>query len=435
MLWSDLIFVFAFLPIYLICGLLCRETWAKNLVCVAASLIFIAWGRQWYYALIVLPVFPVYICGLLSKRINNRVAEAICDVIAVLTSAVFVIDLSREPSLSSAIWSIAFISFALRCVLYTRYISEGMEPERDPIALIVYFISLEGFLLPPTADYPAVRKELSSRRQSLKKMSAGLSEFIKGFALTSVCAMSLERVRLAATEYEAFPWLNALTLIIVTAAEAYMIAAGFSRMSCGLRLMAGYSAKAGIPAFAPHFKLSRHVSEIVPGSAEFIKKSFCGRSGAGVAASLAAVSLLSGIFIGFGSGAGAFAGIIILAMMIEGGEDTKPRASDAVISAILGAAAVLALLITAPGGMTGLFSAFDISAYDYDITYILNKVLLRSWPWFIVGTIALSGIPRVIFAAVRRKMSQSERAYGGLRIAETVYCALLLILGTIAAAA
>ena len=434
MIFSDLIFVFAFLPAYLIACFCCREAWAKNAVAVAASLVFISWGRQWYYVLIILPVFLIYILGLLSKRINSLAAEIVGDICAVVFAVFGVITVGADMSLHSALISVGFLLFAMRCVLYTKNVCDGMEPERDFLALAVYFISFENMLIAPLADYADIRGKLTDRRPTLSKMSAGLSAFIKGFAKTAVLGLAFDRVRLAATEYSAFPWLNAVILLLVTFGEAYVVAAGILEMSVGLGQMNGFAPKGQTSAFVPRFRISEHVSEMWESLPVFVRKCFCERSTVGLVLSLGAVSLLSGVFLGFGAGAGAFLGIIVLAIILESISSRKGHAADLILTVIMSAIAFLALSCGSTGRIAQFFAAFNFSAYEYDITYALNKELMRSLPWLIVGVIVVSPVYRMVSAVIRSRMSENERFYGVMRIVETVVCALLLVIATVAAA-
>lgn len=434
MIFSDLIFVFAFLPIYLTVSFSCRETWTKNAVSVIASLLFITWGRQWYYALIIIPVFLIYILGLISKRINSLATEIVGNIAAVGFASFSVITLGTDLSLSSALISVGFLLFALRCVLYTKNITKGMKPERDFLALAVYLISFENMLVAPLSDYDDMREKLSSRRPTLSKMSAGLSAFVKGFAKVAVLGLAYERVRLAATEYEAFPWANAVILLIITFIEAYIIAAGICEMSCGLGLMNGFSPKNRTAAFMPRFRVGDHISDIWESLPKAIRSCFCERSGTGLIVSLVAVSLLSGVFLSFGAGAGAFLGIVTLAIILEYMAPRRNRAADIIFSAILLAAAFLALTCGSVGGIADFFSALNPSAYEYDITFALNAELWRSMPWLIVGAIVVSPLYRIASAAIRSKMSESASFYGAARVVETAVCAVLLVIATAASA-
>lgn len=432
MIFSDLIFVFAFLPIYLTLSFCCRETWAKNAVSAAASIVFIAWGRSRLYALIVLPAFIIYILARLKNKVGRIVFEAVSDIFAAGFAGFCVVSLSRDNSLSSALISVGFLLFALRSVLYVREVAEGEPPERDLFALCAYLFSFENMLVAPVRGYSEMRKSLSGRKPTLAKMSAGLSEFIKGFALTAVCGLSFDRVRLAATEYEAFPWLNALALFGIIVCEAYVVSAGIKDMSSGLGLMNGFSSAEPISAFRPGLRLTDHVAGMWESFPKAVKSAFCGRSKAGTAVSLAALSLAAGAFIGFGAGAGAFVCIIAAAIVLEDFSTAKRPVYDFVFSAVMYIFAFAALIF---GGAAGRFCIPSPSACDYDVTYALYDEFTRSLPWLIIGLLAISPLRRALNAFIRKRSDESESFYSAARIIETVLCAALLVFAAIASAA
>lgn len=434
MLFSDLIFVFAFLPIYTAITLCCREAWAKNAVSVIGALVLITWGRQWYYALIILPVFLIYICGFFANKIRRTVLEAVGDISAVCFCAFAIIGLGGG-SLKNAVWAVGLIFFAMRCVHYNKEVSSGEEPERDFFALAAYLVSLENILISPLGSYFDSRERLRKRKQSLSKLSYGLSAFIRGFALVAVSGLAAERIRLAAHEYAAFPWLNAVISVAITFVEAYIVAAGVLGMSRGLGLMGGLSPKNSIPAFLPRARVGEHLEEFWESLPKFASECFYERSAAGRAVSLAAISLLSGVFLSFGCGAGAFFGMIILAIVLENMSEKKSRAADIAFSAVMMILAFLALSGGSVGGIAEIFGAFNIRKYDYDITYALYTELLRGLPWVVIGAAAVSPLGRFIAAKIRPMTAENEKTYGTFRIVGTALSAILLLIATVASAA
>lgn len=432
MIFTDLIFVFAFLPIYVIAVFSSREAWAKNLISIAASLVLISWGRTWYYALIIIPVFLIYICARLRARFGT-VFEVLGDVIAAVSATFGVVSLAGDGSLKSALLSVGFILCALRAVNYLKKVSDGMEPERDLLCLAVYLISFENMLIAPLAGYEKMCDKLASRRPTLRKTSAGLSTFIKGFAKAAILGLSFDAVRVAATEYEAFPWLNAITLILVTFGEVYVITAGFLEMSAGLSMISGFSPDNEIPAFLPGFRVGDHVSEMWRGLPAMAHESFSERSLLGTVLSLAALSLMTGVFIGFGAKTGAFLGIILLILTLEDMAPRRSMVADTVFSVVVLTIAFLILMGGTFSGVSAVLGSINPSAYEYDITYILNSELTRRLPWLIIGVIVVSPIYRLAAEFIRRKMSEDERVYTALRIIDTAVCAVLLVLATIAA--
>lgn len=433
MIFSDLIFVFAFLPLYLICSFCCRETWAKNAVSVIFSLVFAVWGRRWYYALIILPVFLIYICGLLSKRVNNRVSEVIADAFAIGFSMFATVTLCADGTLRSGLLAVGYILFALRSCLYMKHLAEGMEPERDFLALSVYLFSFENMLPCQLRDYQSARRELSERRVTLSKMSSGLSMFIRGFAKMSVCAFGFDAVRLAAVEYEAFPWLNALIIIPVSLAEAYIALSASVEMSSAIGLMNGLSPELRNSCFVPRLKLSDHISELWSSLAGLVR----GLSGkglnAGSAVCLALISLSAGVFIGFGAFYAACFCLILLAIVFEGFSEKPAKPSDLLITVPFAVLSALVLFCgTVP--LPRLFSALDPSAYGYDVTFVLNKELLRSLPRLALGLLWISPLSRMVSALVREKMRESDGFYSASRIFGAALDVFLLMIAAVAAA-
>ena len=432
MIFTDLIFVFAFLPIYVVAVFCCREAWAKNMISIAASLLFIVWGRTWYYALIILPVFLIYICALLRPRLG-AVFEVLGDLIAAASAAFAAVSLAGDGTLHSALLSVGFILYALRAVNYMKKVSDGMEPERDILCLAVYLISFENMLIAPLASYDKMSKRLASRRPTLSKTSAGLSAFIKGFAKASILGLSFDAVRVAATQYEAFPWLNAITLIVVTFGEVYVITAGFLEMSAGLCMISGFSPERETPAFLPKCRASEHIAEMWRSLPAMSRENFAERTLPGTLISLAVLSLVTGVFIGFGARAGAFLGILLILMTLEEVSPKRNKITDLLFSAVLLTVAFLVLIGGSFTGISSVLGAINPSAYEYDVTYILNLELTRRLPWLILGVIVISPLYRLAASVLRKKMAEDERAYTALRIVDTAVCAALLVLGTIAA--
>ena len=143
-------------------------------------------------------------------------------------------------------------------------------------------------------------------------------------------------------------------------------------------------------------------------------------------------SVAVGAFIAFGAFAAAFVGILLLASVLEFMSERRSRAADSVFTAVLMLLAFAVPIFGTAGGAGEFFSAFSAD-YGYDITFALYDEIMRSLPWLIIGVLAVSPLRRALGADVRRGMRESEKFYGAARIAETVICALLIVLATAAA--
>lgn len=428
MIFSDLIFVFAFLPIYLALSFSCRESWSKNLLSAAASLLFIVWGRQWYYALIIVPIFLIYVSGLLSKDGKAKLFAALGGFSAAAFTVFAAALLGSDITLQSALLTVGMILFSLRAASYLKEVSGGEPAERDLLALTVYLISFENMLIAPLAAYSAVKERLKSRRLVLSKLSDGLSTFIFGFARVAVFGLAFDKVRIAAVSAEAFPWLNAVVLLVAVFCEVYVVAAGILEMSRGLGLMSGCSQSVQVSAFIPRMRLSDHIYELWGTLPRFLEKLSDGNS----LLLLAVLGVVTGGFIGMKAYVGAFFGIILMAVMIEQLCPSKSRLADAVFSGAVLAAAFVTLAAGSAGGYIRLFSAFDVSKYDFDISYILNKQLSYSLPLMILGAVTVSPLYRASAVWLKQKRAESAGLYGVFRVAQTVLGVVLLMIGVMA---
>lgn len=434
MIYTDMIFIFAFLPIYILALIIPRETWEKNAISVLASVIFLTWGRPWYYALILLPVLIIYICGLVGAKKKSALFEAIGSACGAVYAVFAAVTVGAENSLSSALISVGYLLFALRGISYLSEVGSGSKPEKSFAALAVYLISLENMLIAPLESYESSARRLSERRFTVSKMSNGLSEFIRGLALAAIPGMAFERARLAATEYEAFPWANAVLLVLITAAEAYVICSAFLKMSSGIGLLCGLSPKLRSSAFLPRLSVSAHVGEMYSSLPGFLTRCFCERPMAVTLVSLGVMSLICGIFIGFGIGSCACFVIISVSIVLEGIFSGRKKAADAIFAAILLAAAFMTLALRSPEGFAKFFAALNISNYDYDITYALNEALASGGVWMLAGLLLVSPLTRVISSAVRRKMSENDSFYAAARVTGAAVTSLLAIASAIALA-
>lgn len=429
MIFSDLIFVFAFLPIYFALSFSCREPWTKNFFAVAASLLFIVWGRQWYYALIIIPVFLIYLIGLLLKKRKSVLLCAVGVLPALGYTVAAAAALGRDLTLSSALLSVGVILFFQRAVSYFKEIFEGAAPEKDFSALAAYLISFENMLIAPLSQYKTAEARFKTRRPALSKMTEGLGSFITGFAETAVFGLSIDKIRLAAINGEAFPWMNAICLAVSIFCEVYVISSGVLMMSRGLGLMNGLSPEGQISAFIPKRRISDHVYEMWGSLPAFVKSTL---SQGNNVFGLIALPVLTGVFLGAGAGAGAFFWIILLAIAFEQIFPYRSKVSEWLFSGFMYIAAFMVLIADSAGGIIKFFSAFDTAKYDFDITFALNDELSRSFPLLILGVLAVSPLGRLAAVAIRQKKAESIDFYCAAKVVETIFCGVLLILGVMA---
>ncbi len=434
MIFTDVMFVFCFLPISVILAFTCGEDWSKNAFSLVFSLLFIVWGRPWQYLLILASVALIYVFGRVLER-SGKIFELLGDAVAAATSFLAIYFLPDRGSLTHALLSVGFVGFSLRAMHYLKEVSEFEPAERSFARLAVYLISFENMLIPQLRPYKDVRGEIASRRPVLKRSSEGVALFVKGFALGAVCALSCDSVRLASTEYSAYPWANPLVSFIVTALGAYVCVSAFVSMSRGISLVYGYRAAADYPYFGFKATLGEHADCLMPGFSDFIADIFSARSFGGFITLLAPLCVITGGLIGLGLGAaGAFCLIIIGIALERCAPEGLPKAVKTVFAATVCILAFLLLAFRSPKGIARAFGSLTSpSAYDYDITYILNYELLRRLPWLIIGAALVSPPAKMIAERVRERADGSESFYFAYKLCETAACCALLVLAAAAA--
>ena len=257
MIYTDLIFVFLFLPVYAVLMLALRERYEKNLAAVVMSLIFFVWGRPLYYALIFLNIFTTYAAGRLSTKHNYNVIRITVTSLAAASSVAAAVALASDNTVKGAVSAFGVLLFALRCGLYLRDAEDGGE--KNIINLCVYLMSFEFMAVSPVLAYSEIKEGIAERKTNLAMLSGGLERFVGGLAAYSILGYSLERVRQAALFGDSLPYINAIVGVIATAVVFYVVICAYLAMSEGLCLIGGYRIKMWDSSFTPRSLVKNHL--------------------------------------------------------------------------------------------------------------------------------------------------------------------------------
>lgn len=430
MIYTDLIFVFLFLPVYAVLMLALRERYEKNLAAVVMSLIFFVWGRPLYYALIFLNIFTTYAAGRLSSKHNYNIIRIATTSLAAVSSFPAAIALASDNTVKGAVSAFGVLLFALRCGLYLRDAEEGGE--RNIINLCVYLMSFEFMAVSPVLAYSEIKDGIAERKTNLAMLSGGLERFVGGFAASALLGYSLERLRQAALFEGALPYINAIVGVMAAAVEFYVIVCAYLAMSEGLCLIGGYRIKMWDSSFTPRSLVKNHLGYAYLSLAAVLNSVISGKKPYVLCAWLGILCIAVGFSLGFGAGAMAFAGIIAAAMLMQSLFESKKSILSGVLTAL---AFALGFVVLANGSLTALgswFGAFSSGKYDFDISYVMYTRLKESWIWLILAAAYASPLRRIAERWVREKMSSSEAAYGAVRTLSAVLCGILVILSAAA---
>jgi alginate O-acetyltransferase complex protein AlgI len=265
MLFSSPIFLFLFLPVFL---LLCFFQFkpARNLLLVIFSLMFYAWGDPKYVLVLIASILVNYLCSYLvdKARKNEKPAGAgiwlglaIAFNLGLLigfkyinflvNSGNTVLSFSGLTSWHIAIPTIpiplgvSFFTFSAVSYLVDIYRKEALF-ERNPLNVALYISFFPKLLAGPIVQYRHFQDQIKSRTITGEKAAYGIQRFILGLGKKVLIANTLGTV---ADQVFALPsgQLTAATAWLGIACytlQIYFDFSGYSDMAIGLGRMAGF---------------------------------------------------------------------------------------------------------------------------------------------------------------------------------------------------
>lgn len=448
MVYTDLLFLFAFLPIATALIMILSEPWEKNFAAIIASLIFIVWARPIYYALIILPVIVTYASARLYDKTKSGTIIISAQVISLIFGGAFALMSGRDTTLSGAICSVGFLLFALRSFIYLNDVKHGATPEKDFTALGAYLISYEFMLISPIKSYDELCEGIKTRKFKLSNLGLGMKSFVFGLSKVAILGLSFDRVRLAALNSEATPWVNAIIGLLAVIIETYIILDGYTQMSAGLACAGGVPMVSHGVNIRPRASLTAHISDVYAGLGESVEKHF-GKSAKANLCGLVVCSLIAGAAIALENGAVAFFGLVLAALMISNApssgtvsskdgptavfiKEKKPGLFDFIISLVLTLGGFLLLANGSASGVADWFASLNPNNYEFDISYALYDELTRVIPWLVIGVVSITPLPEMFASVFRARMSENERFYSIARALGTCLCVLLMLISIIA---
>lgn len=204
MVFSDLFFLFAFLPAFALCYLLARRA---NWVLVLFSLLFYAWGEPVYVVLMLGSVALNYVAGRIIERGEGRHRKAalVAGVtVNVLILAVFkylgfligeLIGLGMNlPAVQIALpIGISFYTFQSISYLIDVYRRDS-PAQRRLMDLLLYISMFPQLIAGPIVRYGTVAREINERHVTVHDLSQGIMRFVQGLGKKVILANQLSEV-------------------------------------------------------------------------------------------------------------------------------------------------------------------------------------------------------------------------------------------------
>lgn len=266
MVFSDLFFLFAFLPAFALCYVLSHRS---NWVLVIFSLLFYAWGEPVYVFLLMASVVVNYYIGLLIDRSDGRKRHTMLVIGVVVDVAVLatfkylsffvseLIDLDipvPEVNISLPI-GISFYTF--QSISYLVDVYRRQSPvQRSLKDLLLYISMFPQLIAGPIVRYGTVAHEIAERHVTAHDLSVGMMRFLQGLGKKVILANQLSEISdllLADLSSTTSAWIG----IIAFTLQIYFDFSGYSDMAIGIGRCLGFH----FPENFNHPYCSRSITE------------------------------------------------------------------------------------------------------------------------------------------------------------------------------
>lgn len=254
MVFSSGLFLFFFLPALLTIYFLVVNRY-KNIVLLAASILFYAWGEPKNILLMLASIVMNYLFGILMEKCRNARRIVLILSVTFNLGLLFVFKylnfsieiINRLMNKSIAIRDIALpigISFfTFQIMSYVIDVYRGRERAQKNILNLALYISLFPQLIAgPIVRYADIRGQIEAREISVEKVYGGFRRFAIGFSKKILIADQLSR--LADTVFQQWTGRTALSVhwigIIAYALQIYFDFSGYSDMAIGLGKIFGF---------------------------------------------------------------------------------------------------------------------------------------------------------------------------------------------------
>ncbi|MBR2721438.1 MAG: MBOAT family protein [Clostridia bacterium] len=259
MVFSSLVFLFAYLPLTLLCYYVVPRKW-RNLVLFVVSLAFYGWGEPIYILLMLASVTMAYGFGFFIEKYREtdqkRAKRMMILSIAVNLSFLLffkyynffaanlsLLPLIHIPTIEGLRLPIGISFYTFQIISYTIDLyRRDCKLQKNYIAFGTYVSLFPQLIAGPIVRYHDVDEQLSGRRETVTDFSLGIRRFCCGLAkkilLGDTLALGYEYYK-AMAEVEPTALGGWMTIILYTL-HLYYDFSGYSDMAIGLGKMFGF---------------------------------------------------------------------------------------------------------------------------------------------------------------------------------------------------
>lgn len=243
MVFSELSFLFMFLPAVLLVYYICPAK-IKNLVLVMASLVFYAWGEPKYVLVMLGSIVVNYVNGILMGYFINKNKEksqkAVLIVSVVENLGILGLFKYAGPHVGLALpIGISFYTFQIMSYIIDVY-RRKVNYQKNLINFAAYVTMFPQLIAGPIVRYKTVDAQLAKRDHTVDKFAEGVRRFVIGLGkkvlLANVAGSMWEYILANDGRSAVMAWLGAIGF----AFQIYFDFSGYSDMAIGLGKMFGF---------------------------------------------------------------------------------------------------------------------------------------------------------------------------------------------------
>ncbi len=273
MVFSSLLFIYAFLPLCMAVYALCRNIKLKNVALLFFSLIFYAWGEPVYIGLLIFMTFCDWVSAILIEKVKSTAGQKTILALAcvinlgligffkytgfVLTNVQNIFGVPEViPKILLPI-GISFYTFQLLSYVVDVY-RKDVPAQKNFFWLLLYASLFHQCIAGPIVRYKDVEYEILNRRFNVQEMVDGISRFTVGLGkkvlLANTCGslsdtLLVSDALIASASSDALAELSSRSVaglwlgVMFYMLQIYLDFSAYSDMAIGMGLMVGFHFK------------------------------------------------------------------------------------------------------------------------------------------------------------------------------------------------
>lgn len=251
MVFTDLIFLFCFLPISVLLTKQIRNIKLQNILLVVFSLIFYAWSNPIYVVLLILSILWNYFTAFELEAQDDEKTKKILIIVSVVVNLFilgfykytgFLMDILHIQSNLKIALPVGLSFFTFSELSYIFDVYNGKSKPQKSIILFTLYVSFFGKIsMGPIVSYHEMEDQLTNRTLSKAQYASGMVLFSKGLIKKVLLADQLSYVYsiLQNNTSTLGVWLLAITYML----QIYFDFSGYSDMAIGLSRFFGFDFK------------------------------------------------------------------------------------------------------------------------------------------------------------------------------------------------